>query len=311
MRFILTFTIFFLINSVFAQNRVDSLSNSITYLNRDFQLSKLNLQNIPNVEKVPEFQKELDWGYLALGSGITLAAGLGVHFYQANAWWQDQSAEFHVVNDWKYARGIDKFGHFYATQLLAHGFSTYLETTNLSEEHNAILSSSLAFLFEIYVEIEDGYGPNWGFSPGDATMDFLGASYYSAQYYFPLLNNFQPRISYYPTKKVLEGNTNAIIIDDYEGQTFWIATRIEKLLPKNYRDFWPNWLMLSVGTSARNLDGAGGGINEFYLALDYDPLELPIHGKFANFIKNSLNYVHFPMPGIRISPNFAGFAIVY
>ena len=58
----------------------------------------------------------------------------------------------------------------------------------------------------MYVEIEDGYGANWGFSPGDAIADVVGASYYLGQYYFPVLKHIQPRVSYWPTDKVKSGD---------------------------------------------------------------------------------------------------------
>ncbi len=281
------------------------------FLYQNFQNAKLNSE-IPLVKNHYEvFRRKVNYNSLMIYGGITLASGIAVHIYQSNAWWNNQNSHFHIQEDNTYALQIDKYGHFYATRLLAHAFSSTLEASNVDLESSYQYGALLSFLYQMYVEVEDGFGPNWGFSPGDATADLLGSSFYLAQYYFPVLHNFSPRLSYMPTEKVLSGHTNAIIIDDYEGQSFWIAMKMKKLLPDAISKYWPSFLMLSLGTSARDLDGAGGGHREYYLAFDFDYDVLPLNGEFGQWIKNTLDYLHFPMPGIRFSPNFAGFALLY
>jgi hypothetical protein len=61
----------------------------------------------------------------------------------------------------------------------------------------------------------------------------------------------------------------------------------------------------------KDLDGGGGGTREFYIALDLDAEELPLYGKGWQFVKNTLNFFHFPMPGIRISPDAAFFVLCF
>ncbi|HEX3074228.1 MAG TPA: hypothetical protein VHP30_11505 [Ignavibacteriales bacterium] len=61
----------------------------------------------------------------------------------------------------------------------------------------------------------------------------------------------------------------------------------------------------------KDLDGIGGGTREFYIALDLDAEELPLHGPVWQFVKNSLNYFHFPMPGIKVSPDAAFFVFCF
>ena len=258
------------------------------------------------------FKREIDYGMLAGVGGIMLGTGIGVHIYQANAWWKDQRSKFHIVNDWYYALWIDKIGHFYGANFTAHILSSGLEAANLSDEQCAIYGAVGSLMFELYVEIEDGFGPNWGFSPGDATADVLGSAYFLSQYYFPVLKNFQPRFSYYPSKEFREGlRKDGNFIDDYHGQKYWIAFRMKELLPKSISEYWPSFLMISAGMGVKNLDGSGGGTREFYISLDLDPTAIPLHGKFWQFIKNSLDYIHFPMPGIRVSPDAAFFVFCY
>ncbi len=275
------------------------------------KLSSQNFGNAPFVSVPQVGTNEVDWTMLGIVGSITLASGVAVHIYEANSWWREPNTKFHITWDTKYALGIDKLGHFYASGLLSHAFASTVEAANVDVFTSAWIGAAIAFSYEMFVEIEDGFGPNWGFSPGDAIADFFGPAYYVAQHYFPILQNFQPRVSYWPSEKFLEGDTKAIVIDDYEGQTFWLAMRVNNLLPRDWSEYWPSWLMISLGTSARELDGAGGGYREYYVALDFDPDYIPIHGRFAQFVKNTLNYLHFPMPGIRITPNAAAFAIVF
>lgn len=294
---------------------ITSLFANDSLITKDSQIYKLKQNLFVNdqyeLETVDPLHTDLNYPVLIGMGAVTLGVGIGVHLYQANAWWRDKTPTFRVVNDWNYALWIDKTGHFFGTNLLAHGFSGGLEAANMDSETSAIVSASLALAFQMYVEIEDGYGANWGFSPGDAIADVVGASYYLGQYYFPALKHIQPRVSYWPTDKVKSGDDKAIIIDDYEGQKYWLGVRVKEFLPKNIKDYWPSFLMVSVGMGVKNLDGKGGGTREFYLALDLDAEQIPLYGGVWQWIKNTLNYIHFPMPGIRITPNTAFFAIVY
>lgn len=261
--------------------------------------------------KIDPLETKIDYEMLAGIGGITLGIGIGVHIYQANAWWQDQSSTFKIVNDWKYALWLDKMGHFFGTSLIAHGLSAGFEATNMDLEKSAIYGAIGAFAFEAFIEIEDGFGPQWGFSPGDFTADFLGALYTVGQYYYPTLKHIQPRVSYYPSKKYRDGEHKGNIIDDYAGQKYWLAFRMKELLPKSVSDYWPSFLMLSVGMGLRNWDGFGGGKQDVFIALDFDAETLPLHGPIWQFVKNTLNFIHFPMPGIRIAPDGAAFMFVY
>jgi hypothetical protein len=131
-------------------------------------------------------------------------------------------------------------------------------------------------LFELYVEIEDGYGPDWGFSPGDAAGDFAGAAFTLGQYYVPFLKIFNRGSVIYLQRKYRDGLHPGNMIDDYEGQKYWMAFRMKNLLPQVLSQYWPSFLMLSAGMGVKELDGSGGGTREFYIAFDIDAEEIPL-----------------------------------
>ncbi len=313
-----TLTLMVLLPLSFTLSQVnDSISNTIQLEQKSFQLERRNIVLQPLSEmpaKVDPLETEINYPLLGgIGVGI-LGSAAGVMIYQENAWWKNQRSKFRVINDWEYALWIDKIGHFYGTGIIAHGISAGLEGANMQAEASAWYSSALAFSFQLFVEVQDGFGPQWGFSPGDATSDFLGASFPIFQYYYPYLNNFKFKFSYYPadlTKKDPKSGQTHIIIDDYAGQKFWMSVRLKNMLPGKVAEYWPEFLCVAVGMGVKNLDGSGGGQRDFYLALDLDAETIPLYGKYWQFVKNTLNYFHFPMPGIRLTHNVVFFGLTY
>jgi len=58
-------------------------------------------------------------------------------------------------------------------------------------------------------------------------------------------------------------------------------------------------MMITVGLKDNY---TSNNAKELIIALDNDYEALPLYGKFWQFIKNTLNYFHFPLPGISLSP---------
>jgi len=304
---ILIFIINFNIN--FAQKlnfnaRIDSISSVEPVVN--FSLL--------DTVKYKPFKPQLKLNYPVLGlTGLITATSIYlINDYYAHTWWRNNRTHFKFVNDWKYALWLDKIGHAFGTTFIAHGISSAMEAGNVPTIPALWIGAAGAFALQLYVEIQDGYGPNWGFSPGDAASDLLGAAYYVAQFYYPYLKNFQFRFSYYPSRKFLNGQMkDHNISDDYEGQKLWVSMRMKNILPESISEYWPDFLMLAVGYGVSDLDGNGGGVKKFFIGLDFDAETIPLHGRFWNFIKNTLNIIHFPLPGIRISPNAAFLVFAY
>lgn len=260
------------------------------------------------------FQTKINYPILVGMGTVFLGTGIAVHLYQQKAWWSDQRTKFHFQDDWGYALWIDKIGHAYGAMLIQHGISAGLEAANLTAEQSTWYGSVAALSFQTFIEIQDGFGPQWGFSPGDFYGNVLGSAYPVFQYYFPYLKNFMFKASYWP-KDLNKTNPNSgqthIIADDYHGQKFWLSARMKNILPESISDYWPEPLMLAVGMGVKNLDGSGGGQRDFYIALDFDAETIPLYGSFWQFIKNTLNFVHLPMPGIRLTSGGAFFAFCY
>lgn len=307
----LFFAILIFFSSIILPAEADSAKTVQELVDLNYIAPK-RLSQIGNNQNIDPLRTRIDYKNLALVGTVTAVGVTAVQLHFANTWWNDQRTKFQFVNDWDYALNVDKIGHFYGTYILAHGFSAGLEAANFQSEDAAIYGAAAALAFQLFVEANDAFGPKWGFSPGDAGADVLGALYSVGLYYIPYLKNFQPRFSYYPSEEYLDGKKkDGNISDDYEGQKFWLSLRMKELLPKPAARYWPSFLMLSGGIGVSDLDGSGGGTREFYIALDLDAEKLPLYGRVWQFVKNTLNYFHLPMPGIRISPDAAFFVFLY
>ncbi|MBU0474150.1 MAG: YfiM family protein [Bacteroidetes bacterium] len=320
-RIVLSIIVFLFNINLFAQS--DTLNHF--YPKNKFLTHLGEMQQIYQISKIDPLKKEINYPILS-GVGLSYAFLIyEINDYYKNTWWKKNSdytydGTFHIVNDWNYALWLDKFGHAYGTALISHFFSAGFQAANVNPELATWLGVIGGFGMQLYVEIQDGYAPlnsdgepKWGFSPGDAVSDFLGASYFVAKYYYPYLNNFQLRVSYFPSEAFRNGmKPDNNISDDYDGQKMWLAFRMKNLLPNNLAEYWPSFLMLSAGYSVSGIGEYATGNKltpSYFIAFDLDASEIPLHGEFWEFIKNTLNYLHFPLPGIKISNDGISFLL--
>jgi hypothetical protein len=258
------------------------------------------------------------WKRVAIVGGVLGATVTGIHIYQQNAWWEGQRGPFHFQDDPDYALNVDKAGHFYGG-----AFGTFLGRKSLewsgASKTTAVWGGfALGALFELYVEFEDGFARDWGFSPGDAIADVAGAAWPVVQHYVPVAAQLQPKFSYWPSKAMLDGTHPGNAIDDYEGQTYWMGIHVHGLLPRTWQEYWPKWLGLAVGVSIRNMPHWDSNANpdalqrNIIIALDYDMREIiPGDSWLLNALKEGLNHIRFPAPAIRISPDFIAYGFYF
>jgi len=291
---------------------IDTIKSGNTYYIFKYnQLSPINTIEIKNE------RRKIYYDRLFLITTLTAASIATVHHYQSKAWWQETRTKFHFQNDWEYALWIDKLGHWWGATAIQHLFSSSLQWSNFSDKTSMWIGSILALTYQLYVETYDGYASNWGFSPGDALFDFGGAFYPLLQYYFPPLKNINLKLSYYPSKRLLKKHPddelykNKFVIDDYEGQSFYLSFKINNMLPDKLEKFWPDFLCLAFGYQMRNWNGYASADKNYFIALDYDFEQIPLYGQFWQFLKNTFNLIHFPAPGIKFSNKKIYLTITY
>jgi hypothetical protein len=260
--------------------------------------------------------------------GVTTGFMVGQHIVQVNTIW-DEKAEFKFLEDGEYALWADKAGHFFGTFLTSYVFKEGFLQAGLSYETSMILGSLMGLSYTTYVEIMDGYGAKWGFSPSDMYLNIAGAAFHIGQYYVPFLQNFTPKFMYFPAP--WHGDRHRVpsdmFIDDYSSHTLWLSVNVHNLLPDNLQNYWPPWLELSFGYAVRNLCSPGfncdpnisdpvsdiaWGNQKYIIALDYNLVQLlPDGPNFWNWFRQSLNYFKLPSPAVEFGSGEARFYLIY
>lgn len=239
------------------------------------------------------------------GSAAIITAA---HVQNYNSWWKGERSTFHLNEDGRYNFLMDKYGHCYFTYLMSDLIGKSFHWSGINRSRAILYGSGLALAFQLYVEIEDGFTPNLGFSVGDAVADVVGAAYPVLQYHQPWLENVRMKFSVIPSERYKRGAYHTLI-DDYESQYYWLSANIAELFPRVFKPFWPSFLCLTVGQGVKNLDGRGDGDREIFIGLDYDFTKLPGEGSFLSTVKHVMNFIHFPAPTIRVTPSLVAYGL--
>lgn len=259
--------------------------------------------------------------------GSTAVAGnVALFLYFKNAWWSgEKSADgFTFRNDWDQEfRDQDKLGHSFGGYHLARMGRDLLIGGCVSRDRAATLAFLYATAFQLQIELWDATQAKYGFSTGDLLFNTIGATYMLAQHHNPGLASFKPTISYWPTDAMDACRNDASKCGelrgtlDYAGQTYWISTDVDALLPEKMKRAWPGILRFSVGHSitdwivAEGTTGCPPGSiqcvrraqRKIVLSLDLDAEKLPGNHPVWRRIKHELSYIRFPAPAIILTPD--------
>jgi hypothetical protein len=244
-------------------------------------------------------------------SGIVLGTGVMVNHQMRNAWWSDARGPFHYQEAFDYARNLDKLGHVYAGYLASFVFYRMTNWTGINESRALWYGASLGLLFQLYIEVQDGFSNRWGFERWDAIGDLMGAALFVTRYYVKPLQYFQMKFSYMPSDRLGDRRDAAWVenwIDDYEGHTYWISFRAGQLA-HDYLDA-PPWVRLFNVAGGWSL-GPMREHTEFYLGLDWNFEALPGSNWLLRRLWEGLDLIRFPAPAIRIRPDGVWYGLYF
>ncbi len=258
----------------------------------------------------------INYTRLALVGGALVTTMTAIHIYQQNGWWKDNRAPFHFKEDFVYGLSVDKVGHFYGADVISFLVRKSLLWANLSDKQALWIGAGGGLLFQTFTEMEDGFSA-WGFDRVDWLCNLGGALWAPARHHIPFLGTFDIKMSYHPSD--LLGNPGGIgfkgqkhlIIDDYEGQTFWLSMKIEDILPQTLRSTWPDFLCLALGYGARGV-ATPDPHRVYFIAPDIDFTRLiPQSTPFLKTLGEALNFIHPPLPALRIHPTSIWYGIYF
>lgn len=240
----------------------------------------------------------------AILTGTYVAAITALHIYQVNTIW-DSTTSFRVIEDGDYGLYVDKLGHVWGGYVNAYILSEFLMGSGLNHDAATHWGAAMSFAYQSYVEILDGFGTNWGFSPSDMYSNMLGLGFFLGQHHIPFLQNFTPKANYIPPSWYgsKQRDQSSSFIDDYSGYTFMLSANVNNLLPNELDPYWPDWLNIGFGYTARNLTYKDGD-RKYLIGLDINPaMVLPDGGTTWNWLKQSLNFILLPLPMLELSPD--------
>ncbi len=254
-------------------------------------------QNTPNPSRV------------AILGSVTIASGFAINHQMRNAWWSGNRGPFHFREAFEYARNLDKLGHVYGGYLASFIFYRMTNWTGINESRAVWYGASLGFLFQLYVETQDGFSTRWGFERWDAIGDFLGAALFVARYHFEPLQYFQMKFSYLPSENFRARRDARDVenwIDDYEGHTYWVSFRAGEFAHDRFSA--PSWLRLFNIAGGWSL-GPNRDHTEFYLGLDWNFEALPGNNWLLRRLWEGFDHIRFPAPAVRIRPDGVWYGI--
>ncbi|MFY8161113.1 MAG: DUF2279 domain-containing protein [Candidatus Kapaibacteriota bacterium] len=296
---------------------VPSISNKMNIL--DYRYN--NIQRYTVTGEMPNLKTDIK----ALNLGVVLGSLTAIfvlqHQAQANTIWKER-IPFRIVEDGAYGLYSDKPGHVIGSYYTANTLTDALIISGVDWESSVITSGILGLAYMSYIEVLDGYGKGFGFSPSDMYANIFGAGLYVAQYYSPFLQNITPKYTYFPSNWFgqRKRQPHDFFIDDYSSQTLWLTFNMHNMLPESLANYWPDWLDVSLGYAARNLtevydpekiyfhdpnvtfrNNQVEGDPKFIISLDYNLVKLlPDGGSFWNWAKQTLNFFKFPAPALEI-----------
>ena len=304
-----------------AQGKESSFENMENFRIRVEKLQGKTFEPLP-LEPLIHQEPQINPFRLGILGSATAGTGLVLKNYYERIWWEGKPQRFHFNDDLTALRLTDKFGHTYVAILITEFYTPLIRWSGFSTENSRWGGVSASLLHQlVFVEFQDSFS-EWGFSLSDAASDVVGAFYPLLQDHSPFLDKFNFKWSYHPSLHSWKDyfHLDTIIKDlydnafhmDYNGMTFWLSGDIHSFLPHSLKNYWPNFLNLALGYSVEEMDihKRGSGYSEIFLALDYDMRKLPGGGRVWNGMKNVLNYIHFPAPAVRITPD-AVFYVLY
>ncbi len=246
---------------------------------------------------------------LSVATASLLPAGIAGAIYLLNyeAFWKYATdVPFTVSPDPPYAMHIDKFAHGYLSAVSSNLIRDGYLLSGVSEKTSTWLGAGITFGLGVLIEMEDarhGNDPQYGFSPGDAFGDLVGASLPVLQYYFPGFRRLSTKMFLWQSDAYKAGAYKTIA-DDYESQYFWLSFDVHDLIST------PAWLNIAAGCSAENLQQVRflpfrantTPYTDFYIGPDINLKGIPIEGSFWKTFTDVMSFIRIPFPTLQVYP---------
>lgn len=216
------------------------------------------------------------------------------------------------LDDWHTYAQQDKLGHLVVAWHLARVFGEYGRWSGLSRWHAGLFGGAMSVLFQSQIEVLDGFAVDYGASRTDVLANLAGGAIGGLKVAYPELDWFTAKYSYHRSPYYDEATSYAgNALKDYDGISFWLVVRPERLLREKAARWWPDWLALSFGYSADSLahpisgrsptGGLGGPVHrrQFFLGLDVDWLATADLPQPYRTVARFFSFIRIPAPAFE------------
>lgn len=289
----------------------------------------------------PFFEKSSVLNKPRVGFVTGLDAGM---YTAANIWWSNAwyskygRSKFHFFNDFGEWNQMDKISHAFSAYFISKWTGDLFSWAGVKEKHAIWIGMLNAQMWQLSIEINDGFQDKWGFSWGDIAFNLTGSLFYGIQQYLWHDQKIQLKISAkperYPSKYQartddLYGTSfTELILKDYNAMTYWLSVSPGAFI-KNPASKYPKWLQFSLGYGAAGMLGGHENkwcasatsdidisncdpsdivvaddmqrIRQFYLSADIDWTKIPVKRAWARTCLGILNIIKLPFPALELN----------
>ncbi|MCO5249303.1 MAG: YfiM family protein, partial [Chitinophagales bacterium] len=171
---------------------------------------------------------------------ITAGLSIGAFYAGASAWWSSQwysdypRGRFHFFDDNGEWLQMDKASHAFNAYFLTRWGHNIFRWSGVHSKNAPWIGMLIGNLWQLSIEVNDGFSKEWGFSWGDMGANFTGSLIFGLQEYFWKEQKFYIKISAAPEKypsdpilnqraKDLYGTSiGELILKDYNAITIWM-----------------------------------------------------------------------------------------
>lgn len=276
---------------------------------------------------------------------VGLIAGLNGGMYAAaNIWWRHtwyskyNRSKFHFFNDFGEWNQMDKVSHAFSAYFISKWTGDLFSWAGVKDKHAIWIGMLNAQMWQLSIEINDGFQDKWGFSWSDIGFNLAGSLFYGFQEYLWHEQRIQIKISAKPEKypSKYQARTDdlygtsftELILKDYNAMTYWLSVSPGAFI-KNEASKYPKWLQFSFGYGAAGMLGGHENkwcasatsdidisncdpsdivvaddvqrIRQFYLSADIDWTKIPVKRAWAKTCLSILNIIKLPFPALELN----------
>lgn len=270
---------------------------------------------------------------------LATGGGIGTMYAATSIWWsaawyaQYDRGKFRTFNDNGEWLQMDKAAHVFNAYFLSRWGRNLFNWCGVQHKHSVWIGMLIANMWQLSIELNDGFVPKWGFSWGDIGANLTGSLIFGIQQYVWKDQRFNVKISAFPVKYPadlrertddLYGTTfKELLLKDYNAMIFWLNASPGSFIKKTENKF-PKWISISFGYGASGMYGGFDNkwcvnkdleygecppddrrstdiprLRHYYLSLDVDFTKIPTRSPALKTLLEIVNIVKVPFPALE------------